>query len=420
MRPVVQLFLPGSFFSRNGAGAGGLVAVAHQSSALQALQHGLGRGLGIAMHTHRDLFDQTQVGVVGLDLNDLGVFGPVVQPVLRQRAKRTHARAQCHHHISLGDQFHGRFGTLVTQRAAPQRVAGRESIVAQVTGHHWRTQTLSQRLAFGHRVPHHHATTGQNDRELGIGQQLSSGIQAVFTTGTTLHAHWLGDFAGDFTIEIVARNIELGRPHFGHGAVKAARGVLGHAFGIVHVALVFGELLKHRQLVGLLEAAQAHAHSAGLGRDHHDRAVGPVGGGNGGHAVADAGSILANHHTVTTADTGITVGHVAGALLMHHRDKLDTGRGKDVHRVHEGRAHDAEDLGHAIGGHGLDKGLRGRHFLRSSGHGGLVGGGVVHGKGTPEKRRLDSGLAPVDYQGPRVHAASDSRIRLLPGQPKYR
>ena len=86
------------------------------------------------------------------------------------------------------------------------------------------------------------------------------------------------------------------------------------------MALVLGELLKHRQLVGLLEAAQAHAHSAGLGRDHHDRAVGPVGGGNGGHAVADAGSILANHHTVTTADTGVAVGHVAGALLMHHRD----------------------------------------------------------------------------------------------------
>ena len=146
------------------------------------------------------------------------------------------------------------------------------------------------------------------------------------------------------------------------------------------MALVLGELLEHRQLVGLLEAAQAHAHGAGLGRDHHHRAVRPVGGGNGSDAVADAGAILANHHTVAAADTGVAVGHVAGALLVHHRDELDTGRGKDVHRVHEGRAHDAEDLGHAIGGHGLDKSLGGRHFLRSGGHGGLAGGGVVHGE----------------------------------------
>ena len=420
MRPVVQLFLPGGFFSCNGAGAGGLVAIAHQSPALQALQHGLGRCFCIAMHTHGDLFDQTQVGVVGLHLDDLGIFGPVVQPVLRQRAKRAHARTQCHHHIGLGNQFHGRLGALVAQRAAPQRVAGRESIIAQVTRHYRRTQTLSQRLAFGHRVTHHHAATGQNDRELGIGKQIGGGVEAVFTAGAALHTHRLRDFAGDFPIKIVARNIELGRAHFRHGAVKAAGGVLGHAFGVVHVALVLGELLKHRQLVGLLEAAQAHAHSAGLGRDHHHRAVRPVGGGNGSDAVADAGPILANHHTVAAADTGITVGHVASALLMHHRDKLDSGRGKNIHRVHESRAHDAEDLGHAIGRHGLDKGLRGRHFLRPSGHGGLVGGGVVHGKGTPEKRRLGRGLAPVDYQGPRVHAASDSRIRLLPGQPKYR
>ena len=383
VRPVVQLFLPGGFFSRNGAGPGGLVAVAHQSPTLQALQHGLGRCFCIAMHTHRDLFDQPQIGVVCLHLDDLGVFGPVVQPVLRQCAKRPHARAQRHHHIGLGDQLHGRFGTLVAQRAAPQWVAGRESIIAQVTGHHWRTQTLSQRLAFGHCITHHHPATGQNDRKLGIGQQVGSGIEAVFTAGTALHAHRLGDFASDFAVEVIAWNIQLGRAHFRHGAVKAACGVLGHAFGVVHMALVLGELLEHRQLVGLLEAAQPHAHGAGLGRDHHHRAVSPVSGRNGSDAVADAGAVLANHHTVAAADTGIAVGHVAGALLVHHRDQLDTGRGKNIHRVHEGRAHDAEDFSHAIGGHGLDKSLGGRHFLRSGGHAGLAGGGVVHGKGSP-------------------------------------
>ena len=39
------------------------------------------------------------------------------------------------------------------------------------------------------------------------------------------------------------------------------------------MALVLGELLEHRQLVGLLETAQAYAHGACLRRHHHHGAV---------------------------------------------------------------------------------------------------------------------------------------------------
>ena len=146
---------------------------------------------------------------------------------------------------------------------------------------------------------------------------------------------------------------------------KQRRGELGHALRVVDVALVLGELLEHRQLVGFLEAAQAHAHGAGLGRDDDDRAVRPVGRGDRGHAVADAGAVLPDHHAVAAADARIAVGHVAGALLVHDRDQADAGRREDVHRVHEGRAHDAEHVGHAVGDQGLDEGLGRRHLLHA-------------------------------------------------------
>src|SRR6218665_2170153 len=77
--------------------APGLVGVAGQRRAVQAPEQFPGAGLGIAVDAHGDLLDQPQVGVVGLDLDDLRVLGPVVDAVLRQRAERAHARAEREH-----------------------------------------------------------------------------------------------------------------------------------------------------------------------------------------------------------------------------------------------------------------------------------------------------------------------------------
>jgi hypothetical protein len=89
----------------------------------------------------------------------------------------------------------------------------------------------------------------------------------------------------------------------------------------------------------------------------------PVGGGDRRHRVADAGAVLADDHAVPAAHARITVGHVAGALLVHHRHQLDAGRREDVHRVHEGRTHDAEHRVHALRDECFDEGLGGRQLL---------------------------------------------------------
>ncbi len=301
--------------------------------------------------------------------------------MLRQGAERPQARAQRHHHVGARDQLHRRLRALVAQRAAPQRVAGRERVVVQVAVDHRCTEALGQRLAFLDGIGHHHAAAGDDHRELGVGQQFGRFVQALLAAGAAVEVLRLRNLGGDLAVEMVARDVQLGRAHFGLGAVEAARGELSHARRVGDVPLVLGELLEHRQLVGFLEATQADAHGAGLGGDDHHRAVGPVGGGDRGHAVGDAGAVLADHHAVAARHAGVAVGHVAGALLVHHRDQADAGRREDVHRVHEGRAHDAEHVGHAVGGQRFDEGFGRGHGLRAGGNLAVLRGGRATGNG---------------------------------------
>jgi hypothetical protein len=371
--PFVEFLFPGGLFGGDGGGALRLARVAGQGAAGQALAQRDGGGLGVAADADRDLLHQAQHLVVGVDLDDLGPDRPVVHAVLRQGAEGAEAGAQRDDHVGLRHQLHRRLRALVAERAAPQRVAGGEGVVVQIAVYHRRAEALGQRLAFLDAVGHHYAAAGDDHRELRRGQQFGRLVEALFAAGAAIEVRGLGDLAGDVAVEVVARDVELGRAHFVHGAVEAAAGEFGHALGIVDVALVLGEFLEHRQLVGFLEAAEAHAHGAGFGGDDHHRAVRPVGGGDGRDAVADAGAVLADDHAVAARDAGIAVGHVAGALLVHHRDQADAGRGEDVHRVHEGRAHDAEHVGHAVGDHGFDEGFGRGHAGRAFGHLAIVG-----------------------------------------------
>ena len=86
------------------------------------------------------------------------------------------------------------------------------------------------------------------------------------------------DLALDVAIEVVARNVELRRAHLEQCAVEGARGELGHPRPVVHVRLVFRDPREDRQLLGLLEAAEAERHRAGFRRDHDDRRMRPVSG----------------------------------------------------------------------------------------------------------------------------------------------
>ena len=288
--------------------------------------------------------------------------------MLGQRAEWPQAGAQRQHHVRLGNQLHACLGALVAQRTAPQRVAGREAVVVLVAVDHRCPQPLGQRPALRHTIGHHHATARHDDREPGLGQQLGGTVQTFLAARTALQRHRAGDFRLDLAIEVVARDVELRGAHFRQCPVKAAPGVFGHARRVVDVRLILGEFLEHGQLVAFLKAPQPHRARTGLGRNDDHRTVRPVCRRNGRDTVADARTVLPDDHALAAAGTRVAVCHVGRTLLMHHRNEADARRREDVHRIHEGRPHDAENVLHPMGHHGLHESLGRRHFLNTFHH----------------------------------------------------
>ena len=325
------------------------------------------------MHADMHRLHQAEHAVIDVDLDQLGVLRPVFDAVLRQRAEWAKAAAQRQHHVGLRDHLHRRLGALVAERPAHQRMGLRERVVVQVGGDDRRLQILRELHGLRLRAGHHHAAARHDDRELGFGQQLRRLVQAFRPAGAALDLDRLRDGDVDLAIEQVARDVDLGRPALGQRVVEAAAGQLGDAPVVADMALELGDLGKDRQLLGLLETAQAHAVGAGLRRDHHHRRMRPIGGRDRGHEVGDAGAVLRDAHALLAADPRIAVGHVAGALLVRDRDEADAGRLEDVERVHVGRADDAEDMLHAMGDERFDKGLGRRH----AGHGVLLIGWIA-------------------------------------------
>ena len=255
VRPVVQLGFPVSLLVGHELGPLDRRSVAGQGSISQSVGESNGSRTGVAADPDRDLLDQTEHLVVGIDLDDLGVLGPIVHVVLGQGAERAEAGSQRQDDVGLGDQLHGSLGALVAQRAAPLRMAGRERVVVQVTVHHRAAQALCQSNGLGHGVAHDHAAARHHHRELRSSEHVGCSVQAVVASGATIEHHWLSDLHVDVAVEAVAGDVQLGGTDLRHGPVEAAGGDLGHTILIGNVTLVLDELLEHRELVGLLEAS---------------------------------------------------------------------------------------------------------------------------------------------------------------------
>ena len=127
VRPAVQFLFPGALLGNDAVGARAQRGRAGQLARGQLGRQRRRRRLGVAADAHRHRAHQPQHAMVGVHLDDAGVLGPVIQPVLRQGAEGPEPRAQRQHHVGLGQELHAGLGALVAQRAAPQRMARRKA-----------------------------------------------------------------------------------------------------------------------------------------------------------------------------------------------------------------------------------------------------------------------------------------------------
>ena len=188
-------------------------------------------------------------------------------------------------------------------------------------------------------------------------------VEALLAAGAALDRERPRNLALDVAVEEVARNVELRRPHLEHRAIECAARQFRHARPVVHVRLVLGDLREDRQLLGLLEAAEAERHRAGFRRDDDDRRMRPVRGRGRRHEIGDAGAVLRDADAVPAGHARIAVGHVAAALLVRDRDEADAGERKQIERIHVRRADDAEDVVDALRDQRFDERLGRRHLL---------------------------------------------------------
>ena len=151
--------------------------------------------------------------------------------MLRQRAERPETRTEGQHNVGARNEFHRGFRTLIAERAARQRVARRERIVVQIAVDHRGGQVFGQCHAILDAVRHHHAAAGQNDRELGFGEQARRVIERIGPAGAALDFLRRLDFKVAFAVVVIARNVDLHRTALVHRDGERAMHEFGHARG---------------------------------------------------------------------------------------------------------------------------------------------------------------------------------------------
>ena len=125
--------------------------------------------------------------------------------------------------------------------------------------------------------------------------------------------------------------------------------------------LVFGKLLKHRQLICFLKSSQANSHSSCFRGNNNHRRMRPKCSGNTGDTITNTGTVLAYANTLLSADTRITVGHMRGTLFVYNRNKTNAGGFKNIHGIHERGAHNAENFFNTMHSHRFYKSLTWSH-----------------------------------------------------------
>ena len=102
---------------------------------------------------------------------------------------------------------------------------------------------------------------------------------------------------------------------------------------------------------------------AGFRSQGHNGRMGPVGRHHGRYEVGRAGAVLADAALGFAGYPGQAVGSMGGRLFVGHGDESDARCGKQIQRIHVGRADDAEYILHAFSHQGFHQRLTGRHFL---------------------------------------------------------
>jgi hypothetical protein len=137
---------------------------AFPSSRRQLRQDRLGDELCVSADADRHRLRQTDAVRIDVDLDDLGVLGPIVQAISRKRRERIESRAKRQHDVGLCDELHGGLRPVVAKRADGKPVIAGKAVIVLIVVAHRRIELLGERTHSGIALP---STTPAPDRMAG-------------------------------------------------------------------------------------------------------------------------------------------------------------------------------------------------------------------------------------------------------------
>ena len=165
----------------------------------------------IAFDADGDFFGQTNAVCVDINLNDLGIFGPVIDAVTWQGRERVQTSAQREDNVRLSDDLHRGLRPVVAQWTHRQIMRTWEAVVVLVVRAHRCIQTLCQFDQIANRARENNACTRQDHREFCLGKKTRCLSHGLFTTCGTFELNDLRQFYVDHLSPHITRNVDLCR-----------------------------------------------------------------------------------------------------------------------------------------------------------------------------------------------------------------
>jgi len=313
-----------------------------------------------------DSLGKAESSVVDINLDDFGVFGEVVEVVLREGTENRESGSEGNDDISVMHGVHCGLVTLVSKVTYRKTMVGGEGIVVEISASDGDTKIFGESGNFIVGISHGDTTTSKDDGVLGVFDEFDSVRESGLTSSGMSKLLGSSNSVLVFTIEEVAGNVNLDGSTFMHSNIEGLSGKLRHASRVVNVGLEFGDRREDGNLIELLETSMSFSHGTGLGGDTDNRGVSPVSGGDTGEEVGDTGTVLGDAYTVSSTGTSVTISHVGSVLLVSNRNESDSGSRPEIKSVHEGRSYDSEGIGDTVSNHLLNEGLRVGHVSGDS------------------------------------------------------
>ena len=185
-------------------------------------------------------------------------------------------------------------------------------------------------------VRQYHTSAVKDYRVLSTAQEISGGLDRIFTTRGAFKFDGIRDFDINHLSPEITWHVDLRRRRGAFCLCDHAGENFGHTRWIANLFLVGDHIFEQFHLFNFLEATLTDCFVRRLWCDQQKRSVVPIGCFNCCHKVGDTRAVLSDHHGHFACDACVAVRHHACAAFMRAIPEGDSSLWEDVRNRHHG------------------------------------------------------------------------------------